>query len=83
MGGTQIRLPVGGGLSSSGLARGGRSCWATWRKASKRKSHTPSPRVAAWTRVAARMPVLVWEHIGFYDVRKSQNLQHQKKHPFK
>ena len=55
MGGTQIRLPVGGGLSLSGVARGGRSCRATWRKASKRKSLTPSPRVAAWTRVAARM----------------------------
>ena len=38
MGGTQIRLPVGGGLSPSGVARGGRSCRATWRKASKRKS---------------------------------------------
>ena len=23
------------------------------------------------------------EHIGFYDVQKSQNLQHKKKHPFK
>ena len=44
MGGTQIRLPVGGGLSPSGVARGGRSCRATWRKASKRKSLTPSPR---------------------------------------
>ena len=61
MGGTQIRLPVGGGLSPSGVARGGRSCRATWRKASKRKSLTPSPRVAAWTRVAARMGVLVPE----------------------
>ena len=56
MGGTQIRLPVGGGLSRSGVARGGRSCWATWKK-----SLTPSPRVAAWTRVAARMGVLVPE----------------------
>ena len=44
MGGTQIRLPVGGGLSPSGVARGGRSCRATWRKASKRKSLTPSPK---------------------------------------
>ena len=59
MGGSQIRLPVGGGLSPSGVARGGRSCRATWRKASKRKSRTPSPRVAAWTRVAAGMRVLV------------------------
>ena len=32
MGGTQIRLPVGGGLSPSGVARGGRSCRATWKK---------------------------------------------------
>ena len=23
------------------------------------------------------------EHIGFYDIQKSQNLQHKKKHPFK
>ena len=61
MGGTQIRLPVGGGLSPSGVARGGRSCRATWRKASNRKSLTPSARVAAWTRVAARMGVLVPE----------------------
>ena len=61
MGGTQIRLPVGGGLSPIGVARGGRSCRATWRKASKRKSLTPSPSVAAWTRVAARMGVLVPE----------------------
>ena len=61
MGGTQIRLPVGGGLSPSGVARGGRSCRATWRKALKRKSLTPSPRVPAWTRVAARMGVLVPE----------------------
>ena len=37
MGGTQIGLPVGGGLSPSGVARGGRSCRATWRKASKEK----------------------------------------------
>ena len=37
MGGTQIRLPVGGGLSPFGVARGGRSCRATWRKASKKK----------------------------------------------
>ena len=55
MGGTQIRLPVGGRLSPSAVARGGRSCRATWRKASKRKSRTPPPRVAAWTRVVARM----------------------------
>ena len=41
MGGTQIRLPVGGGLSPSGVARGGRSCRATWRKASKRKGGRP------------------------------------------
>ena len=61
MGGTQILLPVGGGLSPSGVARGGRSCRATWRKASKRKSLTLSPGVAAWTRVAARMRVLVRE----------------------
>ena len=61
MGGTEIRLPLGGGLSPSGVARGGRSCRAMWRKASKRKSRTPSPRVAAWTRVAARMRVLVPE----------------------
>ena len=61
MGGTQIRLPVGGGLSPSGVARGGRSCRAMWRKASKRKSRTPPPRVAAWTRVAVRMRVLVPE----------------------
>ena len=25
----------------------------------------------------------IWYHIGFYDVQKSQNLQHKKKHPFK
>ena len=61
MGGTQIQVPGGGGLSPSGVARGGRSCRATWRKASKMKSLTPSPRVAAWTRVAARMGVLVPE----------------------
>ena len=61
MGGTQIRVPVGGGLSLSGVASGGRLCRATWRKASKRKSRTPSPRVAAWTRVAARMRWLVPE----------------------
>ena len=61
MGGTQIRLPLGGGLLPSGVGRGGRSCRATWRKASKRKSRTPSPRMAAWTRVAARMRVLVPE----------------------
>ena len=60
-GGTQIRLPVGGGLSPSRVARGGRSCRATWRKASKRKSLTPSPRVAAWTRVFARMRWVVPE----------------------
>ena len=61
MGGTQIRLPVGGGLSPSGVARGGQSCRATWRKASKRKSRTPSPRVADWTRVAAQMRWVVPE----------------------
>ena len=61
MGGTQIRSPVGGGLSPSGVASGGRSCRATWRKASKRKSRTPSPRVAAWTRVVARMRWVVPE----------------------
>ena len=61
MGGTQIRLPVGGGLSPSGVASWGRSCRAKWRKASKRKSRTPSPRVAAWTRVVARMRWVVPE----------------------
>ena len=43
MGGTQIRLPGGGGLSPSGVVSGGRSCRATWRKASKRKSRTLPP----------------------------------------
>ena len=61
MGGTRIRLPAGRGLSPSGVARGGRSCRATRRKASKRKSRTPSPRVAAWTRVVARMRGVVPE----------------------
>ena len=45
MRGTQTRFPVGGGLSPSGVARWGRSCRATWRKALKRKSRTPSSRV--------------------------------------
>ena len=61
MEGTQTPFPVGGGLSPSGVARGGRSCRATWRKASKRKSRTPSPRVAAWIRVFARMRWVVPE----------------------
>ena len=61
MGGTQIRFLLGGGLSPSGAASGGRSCRAMWRKASKRKSWTPSPRVAAWTRVVARMRWVVPE----------------------
>ena len=61
MGGNQIRSLVGGELSPSGVASGGRLCQATWRKAWKRKSWTPSPRVAAWTRVVARMRLLVPE----------------------
>ena len=43
MGSTQIRSPVEGRLSPPGVASGGRSCWATWRKALKRKSRTLSP----------------------------------------
>ena len=61
MGGTQIRSPVGGGLSPSGVASGRRSCCATWRKALKRKSRTPPPRVAAWTGLVARMRCVVPE----------------------
>ena len=61
MGGDQTRFPVKGGLSPSGVARGGRSCQAAWRKASKRKSQTPSPRLAAWTRVIALMGWVVPE----------------------
>ena len=39
MGGTQIRSPVGGGVSPSGVASGGRLCRATLGKASKRSSN--------------------------------------------
>ena len=61
VGGTQIRSPVGSGLSLSGVASGRRSCRATWRKASKRKSRTPSPRVATRASVVARMHWVVPE----------------------
>ena len=61
MGGIQTRSPAGDGLLLSGVSSGGRSCRAMRREASKRKSRTPSPRVAAWTRVAAWMPRVVPE----------------------
>ena len=63
----QVSPPVDGGhpdpapRGGGALGVWGGACRATWRKASKRKSLTPSPRVAAWTRVAARMGVLVPE----------------------
>ena len=37
MGGTQTRSPGGAGLSPSGVASGGRSCRAKWKKAWKKE----------------------------------------------
>ena len=72
MGGTQIWVPVEGGLSPSGVASGGRSCRATWGKALKSKSPRPFPRAAAWTRVAAQMRWVepeVWRHSTPWSLR--------------
>ena len=40
-------------------------------------------RVREWNRYLRKYRRCLKLHIGFYDVQKSQNLQHKKKHPFK